>query len=448
MARVYNMTWVASSRRWLKEYKGRKYAVSCRQLGVPETKEGSYQAANAWWQAKKAELDGYTAPRPGTAQAMKLLLEAWAGGPLNTPDEAAAALLDLMAHHQDKHLPGVVREAILGPAAVQQIQEGAVLLLDKPRAPAETSVAAYAAAWQRHQQTLVAAGQLSPDRCDNNRVCLSHFLTFAGAEDVAGVDAPKLEQFYLLCVGRMAERRADPDKGWSVAYAKDVFGVARSFIRWLAERDFCPLPKNIASRSFKFGGGARAVRTWTVNDFKRAVEGSPEKLRLCLLLQANCGMTQMDVSELRDAEVDWTHGTVTRKRTKTAACESTPLVCYKLWPTTFSLLKKLRSGGERVLLTHRGQQYVRKALKDGRLCKTDSWRAFWSRVRRRLGINRPLKQLRKLGASILEGHPAYGRFVPHWLGHSPRTVSARHYTIPSQELFDEAVAWLGQQLGQ
>src|SRR5262245_58029704 len=40
-------------------YRGRRYLVSCRQLGaVRETKEDSYQLANLWWQAKKIEIDG------------------------------------------------------------------------------------------------------------------------------------------------------------------------------------------------------------------------------------------------------------------------------------------------------------------------------------------------------------------------------------------------------
>jgi hypothetical protein len=61
--RNYNMTWVASQTRWLKEYQGKTYSVSCRQLSkwlgrpVPATKEGSWREANAWWDVKKAEID-------------------------------------------------------------------------------------------------------------------------------------------------------------------------------------------------------------------------------------------------------------------------------------------------------------------------------------------------------------------------------------------------------
>jgi hypothetical protein len=67
---------------------------------------------------------------------------------------------------------------------------------------------------------------------------------------------------------------------------------------------------------------------------------------------------------------------------------------------------------------------------------------------RRLGFNRPLKELRKLGATLLASHEVYGRFHSYFLGHSPRTVADRHYVRPPQELFDEAVLWLGEQLGQ
>jgi hypothetical protein len=47
--------------RWRKDYKGTTYTVNCSDLGLPEdqwTELGSYQAANQWWIARKAEIDG------------------------------------------------------------------------------------------------------------------------------------------------------------------------------------------------------------------------------------------------------------------------------------------------------------------------------------------------------------------------------------------------------
>jgi hypothetical protein len=56
VARKLYMTWVCAGRRWIKKHRGKMYAVSCRQLGCPETKEASAAAANAWWEAKEEEI--------------------------------------------------------------------------------------------------------------------------------------------------------------------------------------------------------------------------------------------------------------------------------------------------------------------------------------------------------------------------------------------------------
>ena len=49
MPATYLMALEPTRRRWWKQYRKTRYVVSCRQLDAPETKEGSYQAANAWW---------------------------------------------------------------------------------------------------------------------------------------------------------------------------------------------------------------------------------------------------------------------------------------------------------------------------------------------------------------------------------------------------------------
>src|SRR6516164_7280312 len=60
------MSWEPSRRRWWKMFRGKRFVVSCRQLGVAhETKEASYQRANEWWLAKKIEIDG---AHPNAAQ--------------------------------------------------------------------------------------------------------------------------------------------------------------------------------------------------------------------------------------------------------------------------------------------------------------------------------------------------------------------------------------------
>ena len=123
------------------------------------------------------------------------------------------------------------------------------------------------------------------------------------------------------------------------------------------------------------------------------------------------------------------------------------MVCYKLWPQTFELLKKYRSGTERVLLTESGKAYVRKELVSGKLVKADNIASNYTHLKKRLKFRKPLKLLRKTAATLLESHPNYGRFTSFFLGHAPQSVKDRHYAQPSHELFDEAITWLGQQLG-
>ena len=74
-----DLTWEQATRRWKKVYKGRSYTISCKALNVPPTKMESYQAANAWWAAKRAEIDSYRPPHPH-AERIDLLSHrlAWA----------------------------------------------------------------------------------------------------------------------------------------------------------------------------------------------------------------------------------------------------------------------------------------------------------------------------------------------------------------------------------
>jgi hypothetical protein len=84
----------------------------------------------------------------------------------------------------------------------------------------------------------------------------------------------------------------------------------------------------------------------------------------------------------------------------------------------------------------------------GKLVKADGIASNFVHLKRRLKLARPLKQPRKRGAALLGSRKDYGRFSSHFLGHSPRTVADRHHVVPPQDLFDEAVTWLGRQPGQ
>jgi integrase len=288
-------------------------------------------------------------------------------------------------------------------------------------------------------------------------MALTHFTRWLGeSADVANIDAGKLQGFYEHCLEKVAARRQDKKAGWSLAFTKEVFAVARAWLHWLAEQGTINPPRNLATR-FRFGSAAQKIPTWTVDEIQHVIREAPGKLKLALLLMANCGMTQVDVSDLAEEEVDWKQRTITRRRSKTKHAENVPVVTYRLWPLTWQLLKQYRSGQERVLLTESGKPYVRNEMVKGRLIKADGFTSNYAHLKRRLKFRKPLKQLRKTSASLLENHtiklPSGERVNPFvgcttlFLGHSPRSMKEKHYAAPPQQLFDEAVLWLGKQLG-
>jgi integrase len=455
MARKLLMSWIGSQKRWMKMYRGHRYAISCKALGTPATKEASWQAANRWWEAKQAELDGQheaEAVKPGTPQAIIRLLEAWKGAPLGDEADASLTMLEFMQEFKDKPLPPEVAEAVLGVSAVRRLQEGVDTLIDGPKAvEVSRTVGGQVDRWVSLQQSLAQAGRITPDRADNNRICLYHFRDCLGTQTpLEVIDAHRLQDYFLHCLGKVSERTKDREKkaGWSADYATKVFGVARQFIRFLWESNLIDLPRNIDSKAFRFGKGVKTIQTWTVEELRTLVSAATGQLKLHLLLMANCGMLQTDISELRQNEVDWAEGRIIRKRSKTKDKEEVPTVNYKLWPLTFELLKQYRSDdAEFVLLTESGRRWVDKRLVEGKLVKADNIASCYVWLKKRTKFKKALKLVRKTSASLIESHREYGRYKSHFLGHSPRTIADRHYAAPSHELFDDIVGWLGREYG-
>jgi integrase len=521
MPRKPEMSWDTSHgrRRWLKEYRGKKYSVSvaqlCEQFGVqlPETKDGSYQQANAWWQAKKAELDAAATPAPRTPKPFEDVVGAMFGPDIFTDNSALMRLLfrsmlanaglpdevnDALRRVLDAPIPkdypfdqpawDLLREVLrqvavddllqrcvrdgeplpdtlhenLAPSRLHQFMDGVNGMRGESTAPAERTVLALVDRWVKRQHDQAQAGRITPGRADNNRICLQHFRDFLGtATDIEHcIDAARLDAFYLYCRGKMQERLNDPRRkaGWSADYAKKVFDTARRFIRDLWELKWADvtLPRNIDSKGFRFNVGARAVRTWELEEFKTVLAAAQNwrQLPLHLLLMANCGYRHQDISDLEQCQVDWKRGRIIRARSKIDDQENAPIVNYKLWPRTFELLRHHRnpdhSPHARVLLTASGRPWVWEEMVEGsdgtrKLRSCNSINSNFAHVRKRIGFNKPLAMIRKMGASLLE--KKHHRCVQEYLGEAPTSIKDKHYARPDQVVFDEAVSWLGEQLG-
>jgi integrase len=279
------------------------------------------------------------------------------------------------------------------------------------------------------------SGQLSASELDSVRRCLRYFRDWIGSETlVERLNGEAVNSYYEHLLSLSI----------SVEYKRKRLRFARSFIEYVATKGLIPIPLNLRHKRHRFKGGPQAISTMTVEEFRKLFEAAKGQLRLHLLLMANCGMTQVDVSDLLQSEVDWRDGRIIRKRSKTKDQPNVPTVNYKLWPTTFELLKFYREKrGPLVLLTATKQPWKSDVVRGESRSKID----YIAEAFEELGSEYTLKIIRKTSASLLKTQRDYQSFDGLFLAHSPKSVAERYYSATSQSLFDEAVAWLGQRYG-
>lgn len=168
-----------------------------------------------------------------------------------------------------------------------------------------------------------------------------------------------------------------------------------------------------------------------------------ERLRLIILMMMNTGVNQVDVSDLRHDQVNWTLGRIIRKRSKLEnATENIPTANYQLWPETFAILKKHRSSDPvRVLVGKNGMPLVTRSV--GGSSRNDSIRLTFNRFRNRLKMESelPLKHIRKTSASIIADKYSED-LATLFLGDAPSTTAGKHYIAVSNDRLDECLSAL------
>jgi integrase len=429
------MTWEASTKRWFKKHGRRMYAISCKKLGCPPKKEESAAAANAWWEAKLKEIE--TAP-PTEQDRRANAFKVW-------------SMVQDWQQHDEESRERLV-DSMVGTGQYQKIKAQAEAAVESTvkTAPPDRTVQAQVDHWRQLLRGVCVSGQMSEGRFDAYCRNIGNFVTWIGPETaIDAIDEAKLEGFFNHLSVQVGAGKYSPN------YAHSLLMTAKQFISRLAEMKLIPLPGNIRSRRFRFNPSAPAkIETFTVEEVRAmlaACDGFSERTKLYLLLMLNCGMYQNDIAELRQDEVDWKKGTLTRARSKTRE-RGGPVVTFRLWPETFGLLKKQRAPeGELALTTDEGNPLVRYWLEDGGMRRYDVIQSAWSRLAGQLKVRKVrlgMKHLRKTSASLLGRHPQYKYFANHFLADSPRSIADRHYVIPNDEDFFAAVDWLrGQVLG-
>ncbi len=462
--RSYLMSWNKSRNRWQKMDDGQMHYFYPDRHGLPATKEGSWQAANQFWRDKLAELnynrkashpqreylavlerrEAWSRAHGDTVEADRLAGQRQEVEPMTVADDPPALSPSVDDRVETARLFGVdvpsdldpiVREHLFGDGRLWQDR-----LKREQQTPEQKTIGYQFDVWVEGEQARAKTGEISPDRANNYEGAVKHFVHWLGrGAAVAAIMETTWRDFCIKLVrGKIVAGE------WSESYAADVQRHTRRFIKthlW-ESGTLDTLPRNLTNKTLAVTIPQRKKVQFTLDEVQTILNAATGKLRCFLLLMLNCGYTQMDISDLHPDEVDWQHGRITRKRSKTEKREDTPEVSYLLWPETFRLMQQYRSTDpQHVFLTNGHKPYVIR----GQRC--DKFMSLWRRLKKETGITKPPKSIRKTSSQLLEDHRQYRDFAQHFLGHAPVTIKDKHYTDPSGKLFDAAVRWLGKQYG-
>ena len=467
MPTVEHMGWNKRQRRWAKKYKGKVWFVSPRQLDTDSTKEASRQAANDWWEKKQAEIDaalGVTKKHPvHILQQYHYAVEnhrvyaKWERryGSADLAEKSVAVMEWLQEALKTDNPPFPLTnwqedplwEKKQDPVAWQVWYERLTQIKRDERAeqavPKEDTIRAHVDDYLAFRRTKVASGKNTLGTFDTYR---GRLLTFRKWVDpfapVASLNEALWERYYTHLAQQVEQRKL------SASTMSACLGAAREFIKSRWERRFIELPRNLQSRSLAMSPPLKEIEVFTKEEIAALLLAASEWERLLLLLMLNCGFYPVDIATLKKSE--YQGGRITRKRTKTRnRSDKVPTVDYLLWSETDALLSKYRSEHpELVLLNQRGRPlWVETEKENGKFHRNSNIRCNFFRLRKKTKIPKTLKLLRKTSASMLEAHPEYGRYAEYFLGEAPSSVASRHYVRPSEEQFDAALRWLGQQYG-
>ena len=444
------MTWDAKYHRWYKRYRKVRYLISCRELKVPLNKAESVAAANDWWLAKKKEVDGQrTTPTPATIKALQLEYDWYE----YTGDPQAKAAADRLIEAQRENaktgtIPAHIEDALqmrlsFTPETTHLWSERQRLLERSRQGAVGDRIKDQIKDFLAGKEAEVGAGEIKPATLENLRHCLKPFDDWMGGKSLSHVSEVTLDAYRKQLLDQIAKKKI------SRKTAAGRMNALKQFLkdRWRLRR--VEMPRNFDEVGIAVGH--KEPKPYDVAQVKSILAATPaaSRLRLYALLCLNCGMTQIDIATLKQSEVK--DGRITRKRTKEEDEASTPTIEYKLWGETWELLQQHRSkDNERALLSQRGTPLYQETLKDGKVIKTDCIRLAWRRFRKKKfegqeGVT--LKKFRKTGATLLSDNKEYHACRYLYLGHAPSSIADKHYAPPPQTTFDEAVEWLGKQIG-
>jgi integrase len=480
MARQFAMTWVEARKGWMKKHNGKMYSVSAKQLGCTG-KSDSWQAANQWWADKLNEI-GEAPSRldPSSTQIVNLLETTPVDKLKEIYERGQAALtvlrmvegngitnvLTLEDMAQDginpRRIDSALRFGRFGGSKLDDetrqkaVGEVAFKVNPKPASP-DRIIKAQVHAWLAVLRANVANGNLSAGRYGSYDAHIRKFSAWLGdSESIDILTNDKIEGYWLHLSERINAKEVSKDT------ARLSLMTAKQWVNWLAsEKELIPYPGALRSKRLHIPTVKNDPKPFSADDVRQllaACEGFSERTKLYLLLMANCGMYQSDISDLGTDEVDWKEGRIIRYRSKTG--EKGRKISYPLWAETLALLKQFRwtgeavlndSGKSRVLLTERGEQLTRLWIEEvngtPKQRRYDTIQSAYTRLVPRCNVKGSLEMIRKGSSTLLSHSDRFADCADLFLAHAPQGVRESSYTPANQAKFDKAIAWLGKQYG-
>lgn len=487
------MNWVPTQKRWKKNYRGKPYWVSPRQLGCGPSRSASRAAANRWWETKIAEIDAEISKAPphpprilshyATSMENHRKYAAW-NRRFGDVEEAVKSeqtitiLKEELASPEPKFPLGKYYEDplhLIRRDIPLDDQWGTDMLWreryrhlklaeDKENQdgePTEDSTEAHIAAYLKLERARHSArGKISAYY--NRKQWLDCFRKWSclHAPKLTDIDEDAWERFFIHLADLIEQGT------YTGTTAANYQAAARWFIlqRW-ESKHLEELPRNIKSKRYSFSKTQKDPVPFTKEEVKLYLDAATEWQKLFLLLMLNAGMYPSDIGQLLQEEVEWTKGRIKRKRTKTRdRSANVPRVDYLLWPETFRLLTKFRNVAQdskhpELALVNRNDaplwQQEEKKTKKGNtsLWNDDNIKSAYQGLQRDQlklkkgdAAKKPLASLRKTGASFLM-QSKYALFHEHFLGEAPSSVARTHYAAQNGTEFDKAIRWLGKKLG-
>lgn len=387
---------------WTKMVSGVRYKVKCSELPIPRelwTWEGSYQAANAWWDAKQSTL-----------------------APKESESEKFARMIDKMRNAVVKagFNPSRIFAADCNAVSEMLLDSAAVVPVVKPEYSLTNAIDEF-------------CNLLSASCGARYLLEVKYYL-----DKLPGFLPADLRLIDKHTVTNEFNRLAS--EAVSQGRKKKHWAFFKRFISHCAEQGKIESPCNLASKFYSFKAQVKKVKTYTAEEVISVLASLPERLRLYALLALNTGMNNVDIGRLRHDMIVGEY--LTRKRSKTESHENVPTVTYKLWPTTIALLKKFRSEHPTLWLTSQnGTPLTAQSKMDKRPdLIVPQWKVAKCSIM--------LKAFRSIGSNAINASKEYAHFADVFLGHSPKTIGTKNYYDYSQARFDEAIDEMGKVFGQ